>query len=233
LPDILYNITNAYSSIYQSSGVDLDITGTQLYKQGKVWNQRLDREEYIVPIKYSFAKIIEQAQSKATESGYSLKIYDGYRPSSVSATLRNSLYTLYNTNETVQHNIDYDTQGNLWGQGWFLAQNVSSHNLGVAIDVTLVNNITKEECKMPTPMHELSTLAVKFITPDISPYSCDNYSDSMTNDAKLLNDFFILSGARGLSSEWWHFQDQEGLNELKAYLPNGMNWEPRKILSIK
>ncbi len=67
LPDVLpameYDIKNAYSAIYRSCSYDIDgVTGEKLYSagtsdtDGQVWNERLGRYEYLVPVMYSTAK---------------------------------------------------------------------------------------------------------------------------------------------------------------------------------
>lgn len=108
IPSIKYSISNASSSIYRSSGKDIeDITGKQLYDAGKVMNNKIGREEYIVPSLYSTAKMIFAAQELALKDGYSLMIYDSYRPRGVSTLIAQKLSKLYYGDITVQNNINY------------------------------------------------------------------------------------------------------------------------------
>lgn len=117
--DIVYNVTNAYSSIfkigsngtnisqvnrtsYTSGAVNLTspkITGQKLYtydkydsnqKDGKVWNSKLGKYEYVCPVLFKFALMIGTAQNKALQNGYCLKIYDGYRPYEICTDFWNS-----------------------------------------------------------------------------------------------------------------------------------------------
>ena len=205
-PSIVYNITNADKSIYKSSGYDLpNVTGKKLYASGKVYNKRLDRDEYIVPVSYVTAKKISKAQKYATKDGYKLKIYDAYRPLGVTKKIRNSLSDLYNSNSKVRNNINYSYgktgKRYYWGQGWFLAQSVSTHNTGSGIDVTLVDKNTNEELEMPTQMHELSTSAIKYYSAGVSKTKA-NYSKEMNDNAKKLDNYCTKAGLTTLSSEW-------------------------------
>jgi len=237
-PNIIYEITNANESIYVSSGKELpEVTGKTLYSTGKVQNERLDREEYIVPVLYSTAKKISKAQKYATEEGYALKIYDAYRPTSVSKTIKKSLNTLYNKDATVRKNVNYSYGASgrryTWGKAWFLAQGVSTHNTGSAIDVTLVKLETMQECVMPTEMHELSVKAIKYYSPKVTK-KVANYSKEMNKYAKLLDKYCTKAGLSTLASEWWHFKDTNGHNRIKNYLNGkGCNFQVKSIVSTK
>ncbi len=140
LPNAQFEIANASSSIFRSSGYALDgVTGYQLYSCGKVWHSKLQREEYLVPILYDAAKKFASAQFLAEQEGLTLKIYDAYRPKSVTYLIRDALNSLCSYNSNVLAGVNYAANGSYWGQGWFLAQSTSSHNYGAAIDVTLVD----------------------------------------------------------------------------------------------
>ncbi|MBP3920383.1 MAG: InlB B-repeat-containing protein [Bacilli bacterium] len=220
IPSIIYKMANAESSIYKSSGFDIpNVTGVNLYRSGKVMNNKLGKEEYISPILYTTAKIIYQAQQSAQKDGYSLMIYDSYRPRSVSTKIYNGLSNLYNSNPTVRENIDYSTGASgtrySWGQSWFLASSISSHNTGAAIDVTLYDTKTKKEVTMPTVMHELSTAAIKYYSGGVAKTK-ENYSTGMLNSepAKKLDKYMTDAGMTTLASEWWHFQEQAGYERI-------------------
>lgn len=236
MPSIIYNISNASSSIYKSSGVDLpDVTRKKLYSTGKVMNNKIGIEEYPCPILYSTAKKIAVAQKSALKDGYCLKIYDSYRPRSVSKLIAQKLNIIYSQNSTVKNNINYSTGKSgtryYWGQSWFLAQGLSSHNTGAAIDVTLCYNSTKKECTMPTAMHELSTKAIKYYSGSCLKVPA-NYSKEMTAEAKKLDNYMTSAGMATLSSEWWHFQEQDGYNRIRTLTNgNGCDFQIKGIVS--
>ncbi len=237
-PSIIYNITNAEGSIYKSSGVELPIiNGMKLYSAGKVWNERLERYEYIVPVTYKTAKRISVAESYALQDGYTLKIYDAYRPSHVTKWISAALKFIYLRYPEVKYNIDYSIGASgtvyTWGQKYFLAQNVSKHNTGSAIDVTLADKVTGEEVEMPTEMHELSTKAIKYYKPGV-PKIPANYSKEMNYYAKKLDGYCTSAGLTTIPGEWWHFQDTSAHNKITSYLGGaGCDFQVRSIVSAK
>lgn len=82
----------------------------------------------------------------------------------------------------------------------FLALGYSNHNLGVALDLTIVNLRTGEEVKMQTAIHDLSW----------------NSEQKKNNDgAKKLQSIMVSAGFGTLKSEWWHFQDNDAKNALE------------------
>ncbi len=238
IPSINYYIVDALKDNSVSSGVKLSVYGKKLYTAGKVYNSRLEKNEFIVPVTYGFAKKILKAQTLALKDGYSLKIYDAYRPTSVAKQMRDSLADLYNSNATVRRNINYSYEGGNtyeWGKGWFIAQNLSAHSLASAIDVSLTKKGETESLRMPSRMNELSTKSIKYkygVSGQTTVRS-DLYSSNMTPAAKRLDAYMMKSGLTSLASEWWHFQDNVSYNRMKTYIPNGLNFQPTKIVSTK
>ncbi|MCD7745867.1 MAG: SH3 domain-containing protein [Lachnospiraceae bacterium] len=258
LPTIEYDITNSYFSIYKSWGHEIEgVTGEKLYDagtletDGKVWNERLDRYEYLVPVMYSAAKKIAIAQYNAytvTGGAYTLKIYDSYRPHSVTIEIASALSSLYNANSEVREHVDYSTEpsGSIytWGYSWFLAQSLSTHNTASAIDVTLCEYDQQKgefvEMAMQTDVHELSTAAIKYYSGSAEKIP-ENYSSAMTESAVLL-DMIFIGGSHGdytfldtgmstLASEWWHFQDDTTHSRVRGYVSGGCNFQVTECLS--
>lgn len=92
----------------------------------------------------------------------------------------------------------------------FLAAVTSAHNRGIALDLTLVDKETDEALPMQSEMHDLSWNSIL----------------SLNNDnADLLSGYMLGVGFRGLTSEWWHFQDDETREalELNSYLAKGVS----------
>ena len=74
---------------------------------------------------------------------------------------------------------------------------MSRHNLGVAVDLTLEDANTRQEIPMQSQMHDLSWYSVT----------------ARNNDsANMLASIMKSAGFGTLSSEWWHFQDDEARN---------------------
>ena len=237
IPSIIYDDTNAYSSMFKSSGIDIpNVTGKQLYNN-KAYNERLSKKEYLMPIMFEMAVKIMKAQEIALSEGYSLKIYETYRPYKTQTTVSSNLRKLMNSNKTVYNGIN----GGGWNEGWFIAQVLSNHQKGIAIDVSLakineydvgktgkykymiITDYTEE--KMPTKMHELSNKAISM------SYGVDSNSKTawrntpmskgMTEGAKRLRRYCVEADLTPLCSEWWHFNDLDARENLGSQYSTG------------
>lgn len=192
IPDMIYNISNANKSIYKTSGKSIpNVTGSNLYGFTKKYNEKISKTTYYAPLLYPVAKQLQKAYDTAISQGYNLKIYDTYRPYDVSVKINKEFKSLYNSNQTVKNGINYDKDGNYWGTGWFLANSISLHNRGVAIDLALTDS-HGNELNAQTPMHTLDTRSVR------------KYNNST---AKKLSEIMTSVGFETLDSEWWHFQE--------------------------
>ena len=102
------------------------------------------------------------------------------------------------------------TNNGRFGLGSFLARVVSAHNRGIALDLTLEKINSGEELEMQSAIHDLSWYSAAYLNND---------------NAKLLEKYMTATGMRGLSSEWWHFQDDETREAigLTSYLFKGVN----------
>ncbi len=225
VPSIVFDNTNAYSSVFLSSGKDIpDITGQLLY-DSLCRNERYGDERYVVAANYWMVKKIYAAQQMALAEGYTLVINETFRPYDVQLQVAAQLKQLYTDDPAVKAGIDQRP----WGIGWFIANKLSTHQLGCAMDVSLAKvrsiryalagdyqytEVTAyEECAMPTPIHELSAAAVSMKKPvnsasatawiDVEP------ADTMTEDALRLKRYCTQAGLSPLASEWWHFNDLE------------------------
>lgn len=229
IPSIIYDNTNTYSSQFASSGKSLPgISNAALYS-GKTFNERLKREEFIMPVLYTMAKKIQKAQEEALIEGDSLKIYEGFRPYSVQKAVVKGLTDLANHDAEVKAGINTPP----WGITWFIVDGVSNHQLGYGIDVSLVKIVSKEdiaigdyssiriidykEYEMPTQIHELSSASAVF-TEGVTSKSATAwknavYTASMTEGAKRLQKYNTNAGMTPLASEWWHFNDLEAREE--------------------
>lgn len=192
IPDMIYSISNADKSIYKTSGKSIpNVTGVNLYGFTKKYNKKIGKTTYYAPLLYPVAKQLQKAYNTAISQGYNLKIYDTYRPYDVSVKINKEFKSLYNSNKTVKKGIDYDKDGSYWGTGWFLANSISLHNRGVAIDLALTDS-RGNELSAQTPMHTLDTRSVR------------KYNNSTANK---LSKIMTSVGFETLDSEWWHFQE--------------------------
>ncbi len=94
----------------------------------------------------------------------------------------------------------------------FLAKQISAHNRGIALDLTLKPAETLKDLSMQSEIHDLSYHSV---------------SSANNDNAKLLEKFMKAEGFNGLTSEWWHFQDDITRDEIKlsTYLEEGVSLE--------
>ena len=230
VPSIVFDNTNAYSSVFVSSGKDIPaITGEVLY-ESQCYNGRFGRERYAVAANYIMVKKIYAAQQAALAEGYTLVINETFRPYDIQLKIAADLKQLYLDDPEVKAGIDLPP----WGIGWFIANKISTHQTGCAMDVSLakVNTIRFElcgsyryaavtdytACVMPTPIHELSAAAVSMQKP-VNSYSPTAWKSvepaaSMTEDALRLRVYCTQAGLSPLASEWWHFNDLEAKDAI-------------------
>ena len=131
-----------------------------------------------LPVAKALAKVQEELKSK----GLSLKIYDAYRPYSVTVQMFEMLPdTLY------------------MGLPW----TGSKHNRGIALDLTLVDLKTGKELKMPTPFDAL----VYASHPEFSLIS-DEAKENRELLKKVMKKYdFVVD-----PMEWWHFNYKSSTN---------------------
>ncbi len=121
------------------------------------------------------ANSLKKVQAELKKSGLGLKIFDGYRPYSVTVKF-----------------FDIASDKN------FVAnpKDGSRHNRGCAMDLTIINLKTGKELNMPTPYDSFAAAA--------SPAYKNLPADVIKNRDLLIN-VMERNGFRVLDNEWWHF----------------------------
>gem|GEM_PF-313778 len=250
VPSIKYNITNSYSSVFKTLDNNIPgITGTSLYQRGTSVknNPRLGKNEFIVPVLFNTAVKIAAAQRAALSDGYTLIVYEAYRPMYAQERIYNAYSPIVASQGTAV------TGG--WDSSWFIASGKSNHQEGYAIDVslgkvtdssivTLSNPVFKraeltiEESGMFTPVHELSYHSRIFTSP-VAIYSdtawqsgTPSASFAASEPAQRLQKYMTDAGFAPLSSEWWHFNDVAARNSLGNLNDITGNWELTANVSI-
>lgn len=138
------------------------------------------------------ASALEIAQHKAMAAGYSLYIFEAYRPlKAVQDILEWSLNPDVTNKARFYPDLSKDI---LFTEGYIAMR--SSHTRGAAVDVTLIHSVTGQELDMGTefdffgePSHTAST--------NISGIAADN--------RRLLLSIMESSGFMNYDKEWWHF----------------------------
>ena len=231
VPSIIYNNTSAYSSGCRTSGESIPgITGEQMYSysdraDGRAYNERLQKYEYIVPVLYSAAKRVRQTQQNALENGDSIVMYEAFRPYSTQKKSYEAILAFSNANPHIKANLSTPQ----WNISWFVASGISNHQRGYAVDASLAKVLIQEYAKtgsyhykqitradyyeMPTPIHELSIESIVYTRPvqieSLDAWRTAEYSEGMQNNlpARNLQKYFTDAGFTPLASEWWHFND--------------------------
>lgn len=125
------------------------------------------------------ALMLKRAFDVFKADGYTLKIYDAYRPRSAQAALwaavQNSRF------------IADPAKGGSW------------HQSGKALDISLVDDATGLELEMPTPMHTF--------TDEAGRYANSNWSETATANVNYMTEVMRSVGFSTLRTEWWHFEN--------------------------
>lgn len=134
-----------------------------VYKQAKAFAR--------LPVVEALRKV----QNELNKSGFGLKIFDGYRPYSVTV----KFFDIASDKSFVANPKDG-----------------SRHNRGCAIDLTLINLRTGKELDMPTPYDSFAPEAAADFN-DLPP--------AIIQNRELLRSTMEKNGFRVLNNEWWHF----------------------------
>ncbi len=124
------------------------------------------------------AQALARVQASLKAQGLGLKVWDAYRP--VRATLAMVAWTVRVHRE------------NLVTDGYIAAR--SKHNLGVAIDLTLVRLSTNQELDMGTPHDEFSPAA-----------HTANATGAVAANRAILVQAMAAQKFANYDQEWWHF----------------------------
>lgn len=124
------------------------------------------------------ARALARVQRRATAEGYTLQVYDAYRP--VRATLAMVDWTRRVGRE------------DLLRDGYIATR--SRHNLGLAVDLTLVDRSTGRELAMGTPYDTFSAAA-----------HTANATGAIARNRALLVRLMEAEGFVNYEKEWWHF----------------------------
>ena len=225
IPSIIYDATNSYSSHFRSCGkVIPEVTGEAFYPS-KTYNERLGKMEFMMPVLYSMAFKLCEAQQSALAEGNSLILYEGYRPHEVQTKVLNSLSSMTRTDPEVKEAVT----GSPWRISWFISGGYSNHQRGYAVDMGLAKvSETKEyttggyryvrvwnyeRYEMPTPIHELSRAAATYTAP-VTINSTTAWKNAEMTQAMASNEpalglqrYCTDAELTPLASEWWHFND--------------------------
>ena len=148
-------------------------------------NNFMKREMYTPPTKVSFlrapvAEALAKVQKELAASGLGIKIFDAYRPYSVTV----KFWELVKDERYVAN----PARG-------------SGHNRGIAVDLTLIKLSGKSEIPMGTGFDNFS---------DTAHHSFKALPEDILKNRKLLRTTMEKYGFKALETEWWHYFLPEG-----------------------
>ncbi|MDQ6609854.1 MAG: M15 family metallopeptidase [Bacteroidota bacterium] len=155
-----------------------NFTGQQLYKQNDKSFVRL-----------AVAKALYEVQQELSASGYGLKIWDAYRPYSITK----KMWDLIGDERYVAN----PSKG-------------SGHNRGLAIDVTLISLKTGIELTMGTGFDNFT---------DSAHHTFKGLAEEVLKNHELLKTTMEKWGFKALETEWWHYSFPNDRNYEVLDLP--------------
>ncbi|MEO2267470.1 M15 family metallopeptidase [Pseudoalteromonas sp. YIC-656] len=138
------------------------------------------------------AKALAAAQEQASKQGYTVKVFDCYRPQ---RAVDHFVRWVNDETDLKTKSEYYPNLGKDELLGGYIAAK-SGHSRGATVDLTLVDNKTGEELDMGSPFDMFDTLS--------------NTDDPRITEAQranryLLRDIMVANGFAPYAMEWWHF----------------------------
>tara|TARA_B100001063_G_scaffold121321_1_gene113267 strand:+ start:64 stop:726 length:663 start_codon:yes stop_codon:yes gene_type:complete len=142
---------------------------------------------------FEAASSLRNIQTILNKSGYSLKIYDAYRPQ---RSVNHFINWSKNQSDTLKKSYYYPNlaKSTLFKLGYIASK--SSHSRGSTVDITLVEISSGKEIDMGSP-YDFFGLE--------SSHDYENISITQKNNRKLLLDVMTKNGFSSYSKEWWHY----------------------------
>lgn len=143
-------------------------------------NNFMHRLMYVPPTRSTFlrapaAKALAEVQKELKAMGYGLKIFDAYRPYSVTVSFWELVHD--------ERYVASPSKG-------------SGHNRGLAVDLTIINLKTHRELDMGTGFDNFT---------DSAHHSFTGFSPAVLQNRQLLKEIMAKHGFNMLETEWWHY----------------------------
>ncbi len=140
-------------------------------------------------LRYGTVQKLASAQESLETAGYSLLIWDAFRP--VSAQFK-----LWEICPDPAYVANPET-------------GYSSHSRGSTVDITLVT-LDGDPVEMPTDFDDFTAMADR-------DYS--DVSEEAAANAGLLEEAMMVAGFKPYSAEWWHYSDTEPYPVEETFIP--------------
>ncbi|MDR1944290.1 MAG: M15 family metallopeptidase [Synergistaceae bacterium] len=139
------------------------------------------------------ALALKKASDALNEQGYTIKVFDGYRPASAVAHFVRWAGDPGDTRRKAIHYPDVD-KADVFKLGYVARK--SGHSRGATVDLTIVDSATGEEADMGAIFDffgPISAPSSRLVTPE------------QRKNRDILRNAMTASGFKPLSTEWWHF----------------------------
>jgi D-alanyl-D-alanine dipeptidase len=149
---------------------DLKYATTDNFMHRKIYSS----DEYTF-LRLPAAKALLEVQTVLKQEGVGLKIWDAYRP--------------YSVTEKFWEAVKDERYAANPAKG-------SGHNRGIAVDVTLIDLKSGRELAMPTGFDNFS---------DSAHFSFTSLPEDVLRNRQLLKETMETYGFKSFDSEWWHY----------------------------
>ncbi len=207
-PDNAGNMVSAYShlvdirkylKVYESTKISND--GIEISQYDVKVSMKLSTDDTSIGepfyqrnlclIQYDTLQKLIKAIEIFRNDGYTIVIYDAYRPTSVQQRWFDVVQV---------HKWVADPKRGMGG----------IHDRGTALDISLIETATGEELDMPTAMHTFTVESARNST---------TMSDEQRRNMDYMTDVMTSCGFTYINSEWWHFQCVNTRNYLPTDHP--------------
>ncbi|MBQ8508869.1 MAG: D-alanyl-D-alanine carboxypeptidase family protein [Clostridia bacterium] len=193
LVDISKYLNVYYSTDPSNQGVDLSQYDVKVSMKLSTESASVEGAFYnsnICMLQYDTLQKLIKAIEAFKKAGYTIVIYDAYRPTSV----QQRWFDIVKVHKWVA-----DPSRGMGGV----------HDRGTAVDISLIDK-NGNELEMPTPMHTFSNDSAR---------DSENMTATARINMDYMARIMRSCGFSTINSEWWHFQDTNTVNYLPTDHP--------------
>ncbi len=194
LVDVSKYLNVYYSTNYSNTGVDLSQYDVKVSMKLSTNETSIGEPFYtrnLCLLQYDTLQKFVKAIEKFKADGYTVVIYDAYRPTSV----QQRWFDVVKVHKWVANPAI--------GMGGI-------HDRGTALDISLIDTETGKELDMPTPMHTFTVDSAR---------SSQKMTATQRANMDYMTSVMISCGFTYINSEWWHFQCVNTKNYLPTDHP--------------